>query len=151
MWGKLHYRHIETSRHRKLLIQTAQILSFLHTQTFPFNSFCNPILQILHLISIAQQALAGYTYPIWRQPTEMFATTISSRLQLRLPIEVRLFSCRNRPEVSNTDRGTVGGIYSVLKSKAPVTTAEYGDRYTMIGPLNRQSVSLVPIRSLEVC
>ena len=37
---------------------------------------------------------------------------------------------------------TVGGIYSVLKSKAPVTTAEYGDRYTMIGPLNRQSVSL---------
>jgi hypothetical protein len=42
------------------------------------------------------------------------------------------------------DAGThwsqVGGIYSVLKSKAPVTTAEYGDRYTLIGPLNRQSV-----------
>ena len=36
----------------------------------------------------------------------------------------------------------VGGIYSVLKSKAPVTTAEYGDRYTLIGPLNRASVSL---------
>jgi len=35
----------------------------------------------------------------------------------------------------------VGGIYSVLKSKAPVTTAEYGDRYTLIGPLNHQSVS----------
>ncbi|EEP79116.1 glycogen synthase [Uncinocarpus reesii 1704] len=33
----------------------------------------------------------------------------------------------------------VGGIYSVLKSKAPVTTAEYGDRYTLIGPLNRAS------------
>lgn len=34
----------------------------------------------------------------------------------------------------------VGGIYSVIKSKAPVTTAEYGDRYTLIGPLNHQSV-----------
>jgi len=28
----------------------------------------------------------------------------------------------------------------VIKSKAPVTTAEYGDRYTLIGPLNRASV-----------
>lgn len=36
----------------------------------------------------------------------------------------------------------VGGIYSVLKSKAPVTTAEYGERYTLIGPLNRASVSM---------
>lgn len=35
----------------------------------------------------------------------------------------------------------VGGIYSVIKSKAPVTTAEYGDRYTLIGPLNRASAS----------
>ena len=35
---------------------------------------------------------------------------------------------------------SVGGIYSVLKSKAPVTTAEYGERYTLIGPLNRASV-----------
>lgn len=29
----------------------------------------------------------------------------------------------------------------MIKSKAPVTTAEYGDRYTLIGPLNHQSVS----------
>lgn len=35
---------------------------------------------------------------------------------------------------------TVGGIYSVIKSKAPVTTAEYGDRYCLIGPYNRASV-----------
>lgn len=35
----------------------------------------------------------------------------------------------------------VGGIYSVIKSKAPVTTAEYGDRYCLIGPYNRASVS----------
>ena len=34
----------------------------------------------------------------------------------------------------------VGGIYSVIKSKATVTTAEYGDRYTMIGVLNGNSV-----------
>ena len=34
----------------------------------------------------------------------------------------------------------MGGIYSVIKSKAPVTTAEYGDKYTLIGPLNRASV-----------
>ena len=48
---------------------------------------------------------------------------------------------------------TVGGIYSVLKSKALVTTAEYGERYTLIGPLHRASVSrrdwfvLHPIRA----
>lgn len=36
---------------------------------------------------------------------------------------------------------SVGGIYSVIKSKAPVTTAEYGDRYCLIGPYNRASVS----------
>lgn len=36
----------------------------------------------------------------------------------------------------------VGGIYSVIKSKAAVTTAEYGDRYTLVGPLNRQSAAV---------
>lgn len=44
----------------------------------------------------------------------------------------------------------VGGIYSVIKSKAPVTTAEYGDRYTLIGPLNHQSVrSQSEVRDIE--
>src|SRR5436305_11183684 len=33
----------------------------------------------------------------------------------------------------------VGGIYSVLKSKAPVTSAEYRDRYMLIGPLSYKS------------
>ncbi|KAI9828465.1 MAG: glycogen synthase isoform 1 [Thelocarpon impressellum] len=47
-----------------------------------------------------------------------------------------LFECST--EVANR----VGGIYSVLKSKAPVTTAEYGDRYTLIGPLNRASAAV---------
>ena len=35
----------------------------------------------------------------------------------------------------------VGGIYSVLKSKAQVTTSEYGSSYTLLGPLNAASVS----------
>lgn len=43
---------------------------------------------------------------------------------------------------TSTDPSAVGGIYSVIKSKAPVTTAEYGDRYTLIGPLNHQSVRI---------
>ncbi|KAI9853790.1 MAG: glycogen synthase isoform 1 [Vezdaea acicularis] len=45
-------------------------------------------------------------------------------------------------EISTEVANRVGGIYSVLKSKAPVTTAEYGDRYTLIGPLNRQSAAV---------
>lgn len=43
-------------------------------------------------------------------------------------------------EIATEVAHRVGGIYSVIKSKAPVTTAEYGDRYTLIGPLNHQSV-----------
>ncbi|CCK73512.1 glycogen (starch) synthase GSY2 NDAI_0G05290 [Naumovozyma dairenensis CBS 421] len=31
----------------------------------------------------------------------------------------------------------VGGIYSVLKSKAPITVAQYKDNYCLIGPLNK--------------
>ncbi len=50
-------------------------------------------------------------------------------------------STRSPASCSLADQPPVGGIYSVLKSKAPVTTAEYGDRYTLIGPLNRASVS----------
>jgi len=45
-------------------------------------------------------------------------------------------------EIATEVANRVGGIYSVLKSKAPVTTAEYGDRYTLIGPLNRQSAAV---------
>ncbi|KAI9682434.1 MAG: glycogen synthase isoform 1 [Trizodia sp. TS-e1964] len=45
-------------------------------------------------------------------------------------------------EISTEVANRVGGIYSVIKSKAPVTTAEYGDRYTLIGPLNRESAAV---------
>ncbi|KAI9596601.1 glycogen synthase [Syncephalis fuscata] len=33
----------------------------------------------------------------------------------------------------------VGGIYTVLRTKAPITSQEFGDRYTMIGPLNNRT------------
>ncbi|KAG0234019.1 glycogen synthase isoform 1 [Mortierella sp. GBA43] len=42
----------------------------------------------------------------------------------------------------------VGGIYTVLKSKAPVTCHEYGDRYTMIGPLSYKTAPL-EVETLE--
>lgn len=42
----------------------------------------------------------------------------------------------------------MGGIYSVLKSKAQVTTAEYGAAYTLLGPLNRASAQ-VEVEELE--
>ena len=40
-----------------------------------------------------------------------------------------LFECAW--EVANK----IGGIYTVIKTKVPVTVAEYGDRYCLIGPL----------------
>lgn len=40
-------------------------------------------------------------------------------------------------EVATEVANKVGGIYSVLKSKAPVTVAQYQDNYTLIGPLNK--------------
>jgi len=45
-------------------------------------------------------------------------------------------------EIATEVANRVGGIYSVLKSKAPVTTAEYGERYCLIGPLNRASAAV---------
>ncbi|KAK7890440.1 glycogen synthase isoform 1 [Exophiala xenobiotica] len=51
-------------------------------------------------------------------------------------------------EIATEVANRVGGIYSVLKSKAPVTTAEYGERYTLIGPLNKNSAA-VEVEALE--
>ncbi|KAK4048094.1 glycogen synthase isoform 1 [Microbotryomycetes sp. JL201] len=36
----------------------------------------------------------------------------------------------------------VGGIYTVIKTKAPVTCQEYGDRYVLIGPLSYKSAPM---------
>ncbi|ODQ50423.1 glycogen synthase [Saitoella complicata NRRL Y-17804] len=45
-------------------------------------------------------------------------------------------------EIATEVANRVGGIYSVIKSKAPVTTAEYGSRYVAIGPLNPRSAEV---------
>lgn len=45
-------------------------------------------------------------------------------------------------EISTEVANRVGGIYSVLKTKAPVTCMEYGKRYVLIGKLNRQSADM---------
>jgi glycogen(starch) synthase len=41
----------------------------------------------------------------------------------------------------------VGGIYTVLKTKAPVTCREYGDRFYMMGPLS-YAKSLMEVEQL---
>ncbi|PUU77630.1 glycogen synthase [Tuber borchii] len=51
-------------------------------------------------------------------------------------------------EISTEVANRVGGIYSVIKSKSPITTAEYGERYCLIGPLNRTSAA-VEVEALE--
>lgn len=35
----------------------------------------------------------------------------------------------------------VGGIYTVIKTKAPVTAHEFGDRYMLIGPLSYKTAA----------
>ncbi|CAN3357823.1 glycogen [starch] synthase isoform 2 [Diutina catenulata] len=45
-------------------------------------------------------------------------------------------------EVATEVAHKVGGIYSVLKSKAPITVAEYRERYTLIGPWHRASAQI---------
>ena len=50
--------------------------------------------------------------------------------------ESLLFECAW--EVANK----VGGIYTVIKTKVPVTVAEYGDRYCLIGPLSYKTAPM---------
>lgn len=45
-------------------------------------------------------------------------------------------------EVSTEVANRVGGIYSVIKSKAPVTVKEFKSRYCLIGPLNYKSAAI---------
>lgn len=42
---------------------------------------------------------------------------------------------------------TVGGIYTVIRTKVPVTVREFGDRYTLIGPLSYKSAPM----EVEAC
>ena len=39
-------------------------------------------------------------------------------------------------------RSTVGGIYTVIKTKVPVTVSEFGDRYCLIGPLSYKTAPM---------
>ncbi len=55
----------------------------------------------------------------------------SARLENRFVFEVSW-------EVVNK----VGGIYTVLRTKAPISTDELGDQYCMIGPYNEERVKL---------
>ncbi|KAJ7575900.1 glycogen synthase [Mycena floridula] len=54
-----------------------------------------------------------------------------------------LFECAW--EVANK----VGGIYTVIKTKVPVTVSEYGDRYCLIGPLSYKSAPM-EVESIEL-
>lgn len=45
-------------------------------------------------------------------------------------------------EVATEVAHKVGGIYSVLKSKAPISVAEYRERYTLIGPWHHESAQI---------
>ncbi|KZO97311.1 glycosyltransferase family 3 protein [Calocera viscosa TUFC12733] len=56
--------------------------------------------------------------------------------QLRDVSDHLLFECAW--EVANK----VGGIYTVIKTKVPVTVSEYGDRYTLIGPLSYKTAPM---------
>ena len=70
------------------------------------------------------------------------APTIAIAFRLAMSEEKRdvrhpiLFECAW--EVANK----VGGIYTVIKSKVPVTVSEFGDRYTLIGPLSYKSAPM---------
>lgn len=45
-------------------------------------------------------------------------------------------------EISWEVANKVGGIYTVLRTKAPVSTDELGDQYCMLGPYNEEQVRL---------
>lgn len=51
-------------------------------------------------------------------------------------------------EVSTETARKVGGIYSVMRSKAMVTVSEYGSRYLMVGILDRSSAD-VEVEEIE--
>lgn len=71
----------------------------------------------------------------YRAPSSSSTTTMAADQ----PRDVRnplLFECAW--EVANK----VGGIYTVIKTKVPVTVSEYGDRYCLIGPLSYKSAPM---------
>ncbi|KZS95224.1 glycogen synthase [Sistotremastrum niveocremeum HHB9708] len=61
---------------------------------------------------------------------------MSGTLDRRDVKEPQLFECAW--EVANK----VGGIYTVIKTKVPVTVSEFGDRYCLIGPLSYKTAPM---------
>jgi hypothetical protein len=66
-------------------------------------------------------------------PNSKAMSAQDDKRDLRTPI---LFECAW--EVANK----VGGIYTVIKTKVPVTVSEYGDKYCLIGPLSYKSAPM---------
>jgi len=66
------------------------------------------------------------------------------------PLIHRLFSSRHRSTFNYDVIATphtfwirqVGGIYTVIKTKVPVTVKEYGDRYCLMGPLSYKTAPM---------
>ena len=66
---------------------------------------------------------------------------LSSQMSTRDVRNPKLFECAW--EVANR----VGGVYSVLRTKVPVTVKEFGDNYCLIGP--RTSKSVIEVEELD--
>ena len=61
------------------------------------------------------------------------------------PSNTSLAAANGKPflfEVAWEVANKVGGIYTVLKTKVPVTVQEYGDRYMLIGPLSYKTAPM---------
>jgi hypothetical protein len=75
-------------------------------------------------------------YPFLPKPSPQPPRTMSATPTPRTVHDPLLF------EVAWEVANKVGGIYTVIKTKAPVTVAEYGSRYTLIGPLSYKTAPM---------
>lgn len=75
-------------------------------------------------------------YPFFPNPPARPSRTMSATPTPRTVHDPLLF------EVAWEVANKVGGIYTVIKTKAPVTVAEYGSRYTLIGPLSYKTAPM---------
>lgn len=77
-----------------------------------------------------------FTPPFFPNPPAQLSRTMSATPTPRTVHDPLLF------EVAWEVANKVGGIYTVIKTKAPVTVAEYGSRYTLIGPLSYKTAPM---------
>ena len=92
------------------------------------------LLHLLHtlvvVVVVVVFATSFRTYPHLPRSLTLMA---DERRDVHNPV---LFECAW--EVANK----VGGIYTVIKTKVPVTVSEFGDRYTLIGPLSYKTAPM---------